>query len=263
MRWARFDHKGSVSFGIVEGDQIVPVDGSPFAEHVKSSESYSFAEVTFLPPVIPPTIYCAGHNYRDHIIKSAKRKGIEPVVPESPEFNYRAINALVGHEGDVVVPADCRSHSIHYEPELVIVIGKQTKNVSKEEATDCIFGYTIGNDISDRHWQKEDRTNWRAKNMDTFKPMGPWIETEVDPKDMQTIVRLNDQVMNEFRTYNVLFDAPTCVSALSQYMTLVPGDVIWMGSEGDSPDMQHGDINEIEVTGIGVLRNTFIFKHES
>ena len=263
MRWTRFKDGGTVSFGIVEGDQIVPVEGSPFETYKKLTESLRLGDVMLLPPVAPPTIYCAGHNYRDHIIKSAKRKGIEPVVPDSPGFNYRAINALVGHNGDVVVPADCRTHSVHYEPELVIVIGKQTKNVSRDEASDCIFGYTIGNDISDRHWQKEDRTNWRAKNMDTFKPMGPWIETDVAPKDMQTIVRLNGQVMNEFRTYNVLFDAPTCVSALSQYMTLVPGDVIWMGSEGDSPDMQHGDINEIEVTGIGVLRNTFIFKHES
>jgi 2-keto-4-pentenoate hydratase/2-oxohepta-3-ene-1,7-dioic acid hydratase in catechol pathway len=230
MRWARFKKGETVSFGIVEGDKILPVAGSPFAEHVRSDESFSFSDVIFLPPVAPPTIYCAGHNYRDHIFISAKRKGIEPVIPKNPEFGYRAINALIGHDNDVIVP------------------------------TDCIFGYTIGNDISDRHWQKEDRTNWRAKNIDTFKPMGPWIDTEANPDDMKTIVRLNDQVMNEFKTNNFLFDAATCISALSRYVRLVPGDVIWMGSEGDSPDMKPGDVNEIEITGIGVLRNTFKFE---
>jgi 2-keto-4-pentenoate hydratase/2-oxohepta-3-ene-1,7-dioic acid hydratase in catechol pathway len=251
MRWARFKKGETVSFGIVEGDKILPVAGSPFAEHVRSDESFSFSDVIFLPPVAPPTIYCAGHNYRDHIFISAKRKGIEPVIPKNPEFGYRAINALIGHDNDVIVPADSVTHGIHYEPELVVVIGK---------AANCIFGYTIGNDISDRHWQKEDRTNWRAKNIDTFKPMGPWIDTEANPDDMKTIVRLNDQVMNEFKTNNFLFDAATCISALSRYVRLVPGDVIWMGSEGDSPDMKPGDVNEIEITGIGVLRNTFKFE---
>jgi 2-keto-4-pentenoate hydratase/2-oxohepta-3-ene-1,7-dioic acid hydratase in catechol pathway len=260
MRWARFKVKDTVSFGIVEGDKINSVDGSPFTTFTRSQNYVPLNETQFLPPVLPPTIYCAGHNYRDHIFKSAKRKGIEPIIPKSPEFAYRAINALIGHDNNVQIPSDSASHSIHYEPELVVVIGKKAKNVSIKEAKTCIFGYTIGNDISDRDWQKKDRTNWRSKNMDTFKPMGPWIDTEVNLDAMTTIVRLNGEIMNKFKTYNVLFNAEACISALSRYVTLAPGDVIWMGSEGDSPDVQSGDINEIEITGIGVLRNKFVLE---
>jgi len=259
MRWARFEHNDIASFGIVEGEEIVMVTGNPFENYKKSEQTFAFKDVKFLPPVAPTTVFCAGHNYRDHIVKSAKRKGIEAIIPNEPEFGYRAVNALTGHGTDVVVPKDSKG-PIHYEPELVAVIGKTAKNVPKSEAKACVFGYTIGNDISERSWQISDRTNWRSKNIDTFKPMGPWIETDVDLDQMRTLVRVNGETMMDFETYDVLFDVETCISSLSRYVTLMPGDVIWMGSEGESINMKSGDINEIEITGIGVLRNTFTWQ---
>ena len=122
----------------------------------------------------------------------------------------------------------------------------------------CVFGYTIGNDVSERIWQASDRTFWRAKNSDTFKPMGPWIATEFDLAKAETQVRVNGAVTTRFATGDMLFDIPTIISRMSQYLTLYPGDVIWMGTDGHSPRLQHGDRVEVDITGLGVLRNTFV-----
>ena len=122
----------------------------------------------------------------------------------------------------------------------------------------CVFGYTIGNDISERTWQKNDRTFFRAKNTDTFKPMGPWIETELDLDAAMTTVRVNGMQTISFPTNEMLYSIPTFISRTSQYCTLYPGDVIWMGTDGTSPDIGHGDVVEIDITGIGTLRNRFV-----
>ena len=119
-------------------------------------------------------------------------------------------------------------------------------------------GYTIGNDVSERTWQADDRTLWRAKNADTFKPMGPWIDTDVDINVMDTIVRVNGEEVQNFKTNNMIFDIPTYISRMSQYMTLHPGDVIWMGTDGVGTNIMAGDVVEVELTGIGVLRNPVI-----
>jgi 2-keto-4-pentenoate hydratase/2-oxohepta-3-ene-1,7-dioic acid hydratase in catechol pathway len=146
---------------------------------------------------------------------------------------------------------------VQYEGELVVVIGKRARNLAKGEALSCVLGYTIGNDVSERTWQATDRTLWRAKNTDTFKPMGPWIETEVDLDRLETVVRVNGAEKTRFPTNGMLFDVPTYIATMSRYLTLYPGDVIWMGTEGQSPDLRDGDVVEVEITGIGVLRNPF------
>jgi 2-keto-4-pentenoate hydratase/2-oxohepta-3-ene-1,7-dioic acid hydratase in catechol pathway len=257
MRWSRFRYKERVSFGIVEAEKIIEVSGNPFEKYIKTDNHFCLNEVELLPPVIPKTIYCAGQNYLDHIVKSAKRKGLDPIIPQKPDFNYRAVNSLIGHEANILIPKDA-GEPLHFEAELVAVIGKKAKHVPKGEAASYIFGYTIGNDVSARNWQKTDRTHWRAKNTDTFKPMGPWIETDVDLNKMKTIVRVNGNILIEHQTCNFLFDVATCISFMTRYVTLFPGDVIWMGSEGESPNLKPGDRIEIEITGIGVLRNTFV-----
>jgi 2-keto-4-pentenoate hydratase/2-oxohepta-3-ene-1,7-dioic acid hydratase in catechol pathway len=122
----------------------------------------------------------------------------------------------------------------------------------------CVFGYTIGNDVSERTWQKADRGLWRAKNTDTFKPMGPWIETAVDLDGMETIVRVNGKESNRFRTNDMIFGIKAFIVEMTKYFTLWPGDVIWMGTDGASPDIKAGDVVEIEITGIGTLRNRFV-----
>ncbi len=147
---------------------------------------------------------------------------------------------------------------MHYEGELVVVIGKHAKNLSEADALSCVFGYTIGNDVSERSWQKNDRTFYRSKNTDTFKPMGPWIETNLDLDAAHTTVRLNGQPRTSFATNHMLFSIARFISATSRYNTFYPGDVMWMGTDGQSPDLVHGDVVEVDITGIGTLRNRFV-----
>jgi len=147
---------------------------------------------------------------------------------------------------------------VHYEGELVAVIGKRCRNVSVDEALDYVLGYTIGNDVSERTWQKSDRTLWRAKNCDTFKPMGPWIETDANLDAMTTRVRVNGRETTTFKTNDMIHGVALYISTISKYITLQPRDVIWMGTDGNSPDLRSGDVVEVEITGLGVLRNRFV-----
>jgi 2-keto-4-pentenoate hydratase/2-oxohepta-3-ene-1,7-dioic acid hydratase in catechol pathway len=139
-------------------------------------------------PVIPSTFFCVGVNYKDHVERMAARRGTKPSYPPRPDIGYRANNALIAHEENIVKPRDA-GEQFQYEGELVAVFGKRCRNVSKEQALDYVFGWTIGNDVSERTWQANDRTLWRAKNCDTFKPMGPWIVTDADLDAMVTTIR--------------------------------------------------------------------------
>ncbi len=257
MRWIRFTAGGTTSYGIVEGDRIAAVSGTPFGSWSKSGANHALADVKIELPVMPQTFYCAGLNYVEHVKEAANKRGEIPNIPERPEIGYRAQNALIAHEEDVVIPR-IATEKIHYEGELVVVIGKQAKHLTEENALSCVFGYTIGNDVSERTWQKMDRGLWRAKNTDTFKPMGPWIETDVDLDKMVTTVRLNGESRTTFQTNHMLFGIARFMSEMTKYMTLWPGDVIWMGTDGTSPDVRAGDVVEVEITGIGTLRNRFV-----
>ena len=257
MKWCRFQADGEVSYGIVEDDRVVQVSGSPFGTYTVSSTSHSLGAVKLLAPVIPPTFYAAGINYPEHITWAAQSVGTQPNIPKKADVGYRASNAIIAHNEDIVMPRDS-SGELQYEGELVAVIGKQAKHLSKEEALGCVLGYTIGNDVSERAWQREDRTLWRAKNSDTFKPMGPWIVTDLVPTNLDTTVRLNGRVVSQFNTGTMIFDTATYISEMSRYMTLYPGDVLWMGTEGDSENMVPGDVIEIQISGIGTLRNRVV-----
>ena len=138
------------------------------------------------------------------------------------------------------------------------MIGRKAKNLSESEALSCVLGWTIGNDMSERTWQAGDRTLWRAKNADTFKPMGPWIETDFDLDAAQTMVRVNGTEQIRFRTNSMIYGPATFISRMSRYLTLYPGDVVWMGTEGVPENLKHGDTVEIEITGIGTLRNPVV-----
>ena len=257
MRWARVEHEDTVSYAIVEGDRVEVVDGDPFGGSERTGTVVSLDQVQLLVPVVPKTFYAAGLNYVDHITEQAKIAGREPNIPEKPDIGYRANNALIAHGEAIVIPKDA-TELVQYEGELVAVIGKQAKNLSEEDALSCVLGYTIGNDVSEWTWQRTDRTLWRAKNTDTFKPMGPWIETEVDLDALRTTIRLNDEEVISFDTNDMLFGVATYISAMSQYLTLFPGDVVWMGTEGAAKNMKPGDIVEVEISGIGTLRNPIV-----
>jgi 2-keto-4-pentenoate hydratase/2-oxohepta-3-ene-1,7-dioic acid hydratase in catechol pathway len=254
MKWCRFTANGSTSYGIIEGETVHEVSGSPFGEHSKTGASHSLGAVQLEVPVIPPTFYAAGINYPEHVTWAANMRGEEPNLPKRADVGYRAINALVPHGHDIIVPADA-TEQLQYEGELVVVMGKTCRNVSETEALDYVLGYTIGNDVSERTWQRNDRTMWRAKNTDTFKPMGPWIVTDLNPDDFHVIIRVNDHVVGEYDVATALFGVRHYISEMSKYLTLVPGDVLWMGTEGATENMKDGDLCDIEISDIGTLSN--------
>ena len=254
MKWCRYTANGATSYGIIEGETVHEVSGSPFGEHAKTGASHDLGAVHLEVPVIPPTFYAAGINYPEHVTWAAHMRGQEPDLPKKADVGYRAVNALVPDGHDIVVPADA-TEELQYEGELVVVIGKTCRNVSETEALDYVLGYTIGNDVSERTWQRNDRTMWRAKNTDTFKPMGPWIVTGLNPDDLHVVIRVNDRVVGEYDVATALFGVRTYISEMSKYLTLVPGDVLWMGTEGATENMKDGDLCEIEISDIGTLSN--------
>lgn len=206
------------------------------------------------PPVIPRNFYAAGLNYLAHI-EWANGRGASHEVPQQPDIGYRAASALVGSGDDIVIPADSPG-PLEYEGELVAVIGRKARNVSEEEALACVRGYTLGNDISERSWQKSDRTLWRAKSADTFKPMGPRIVSGIDPMNQVIEVRVNGRSVSRYNTKGMIFGVARYISRMSRYVTLHPDDVIWFGCDGPTePALKDGDLVEVVNEAIGVLAN--------
>ena len=206
------------------------------------------------PPVIPGNFYAAGLNYRAHI-EWANSRGGNYKVPDQADIGYRSNNALIGSGQDIVIPADSRG-PVEYEGELVAVIGRTAKNVSEREALDYVRGYTLGNDVSERSWQKSDRTLWRAKNADTFKPMGPRIVPGIDPMNQVIEVRINGRTVSSYNTKGMIFSVAQYISRMSRYVTLHPDDVIWFGCDGPTvPALKDGDLVEVVNAAIGVLAN--------
>jgi len=207
------------------------------------------------PPVIPGNFYAAGLNYRAHIEWANQAKGTNYKVPERADIGYRSNNALIGSGHDIVIPKDSTG-PVEFEGELVAVIGKRVKNVSEKEALDCVAGYTLGNDVSERTWQRSDRTLWRAKNSDAFKPMGPRIVPGIDPMNLVIEVRINGKTVSSYNTKGMIFGVAHFISRMSQYLTLHPNDVIWFGCDGATePALQPGDVVEVVNEAIGVLAN--------
>jgi 2-keto-4-pentenoate hydratase/2-oxohepta-3-ene-1,7-dioic acid hydratase in catechol pathway len=257
MRWARFDQNGTPTYCIIEGDTLIPVRGSPFATWERTADRRRLADVKLLIPFQPVMFYACGMNYAEHVREVAAKLGREPNLPAQPDIGYRANNALIAQDEPIVIPRDA-TDKVQYEGELVVVIGRKCKHLTPEDALSAVFGYTIGNDVSERTWQRSDRTLWRAKNTDTFKPMGPWIETNVDLESLVTKVRLNGKQLIAFNTNHMIFGVVDFLVAMTKYLTLYPGDMVWMGTEGATQDMKHGDVCEIEISGIGTLRNPVV-----
>ena len=254
MRWARIELNGAPRYAVIEGDTVIPVNGSPFESWDRTAQRLKLDDVKLLVPVIPPTFYAAGLNYEEHIREVAAKVGQPPNLPAAADIGYRANNALIAHDETIVIPADA-TDQVQYEGELVVVIGQKCKNLTRENALSAVLGYTIGNDVSERTWQKADRTLWRAKNTDTFKPMGPWIETDVKLEDLVTKIRLNGKELIQFPTNRMIFGVVDFLVNMTTCLTLYPGDMVWMGTEGATANMKHGDTIEVEITGIGTLRN--------
>jgi 2-keto-4-pentenoate hydratase/2-oxohepta-3-ene-1,7-dioic acid hydratase in catechol pathway len=255
MIWCRVEEAGRPVYGLVEDGYVTTVTGGPFGSYERSNRRISLAGLRLLPPVIPGTFFCAGLNYRAHAERAA---GGGHQAPTRPEVGYRANNALTGHLAPIVRPSDC-DEPLVAEGELVAVIRKPVRHATPEQARDAILGWTIGNDVSARGWQRSDRTFWRCKNSDTFKPMGPFIVTpdEVDPLAATTTVRVDGEVKASFPTGDMLFGPYEYISAISRYITLSPGDVLWLGTD-ETATVVPGQVAEITIDGIGTLANPVI-----
>lgn len=255
MRWCRLQIDGRAVYGVVEGEDVVALRGSPLSVHRRTRTRVPLAQATLLVPIVPANFYAIGLNYRAHIEWAAQRHGLAVKVPEQPDVGYRSPNALIPTGADIVIPADS-SGPVEYEGELVAVVGRQAKHLSEAEALTCLAGYTLGNDVSERAWQRTDRTLWRAKNTDTFKPMGPFVVSGLDPMAQRIAVRINGRIVSEYDTGAMLFGVAQYIARMTRYATLYPGDVIWFGCDGPTePGLQPGDLVEVVNDAIGVLAN--------
>lgn len=255
MKIARFRADRRVAYGVVNGRDLTEIRGSIYSRFRMTDTRHNLVDVKLLPPTEPMEIWGPGLNFADHLAFAASVLGQEnPQAPQHPEPWLKARSSLAGPGDTIIIPKDSGGE-VHYEGEAVAVIGKSCRRVSPSEARRFILGYTCGNDVSERTWQKQDWTFWRAKGADTFAPVGPWIETDIDPQGLELIVRLNGEEVQRAHTRHMLFTFPEIVSYISQQVTLHPGDLVFSGSAGVTRAMRPGDTVEVEIPGIGVLRN--------
>lgn len=257
MRWCRFEYRDGASYGIIEGDKIIPVAGSPFSQFERLKARVSLSRAKLLAPVEKPVFYATSRNYRKNLQDSIGRSNRIFAVSEA-WAGYRAASAITGPEADVVIPADCPD-DVYFQGELVVVVGKKARHLTHQEAWDAIFGYTIGNDVTCDTWATTDTRAWRGKNIDTWKPLGPWIETGLNVNKAICRVRYNGKEIVKWNVNEWYFSPADVLVAITRYITINPGDILMMGTEGErSPYVKHGDTVEIEVGGLGKLRNRFV-----
>jgi 2-keto-4-pentenoate hydratase/2-oxohepta-3-ene-1,7-dioic acid hydratase in catechol pathway len=262
VRIARFTTGDGASFGVVEGDGSDPasdgggltvrrIEGHPFAPFQVVGDPQPLADVRLLAPVLPRSkVVGIGRNYAAH----AAELGHD--VPAEPLMFIKPNTSVVGPNDPVFYPP--QSSNVHYEGELAVVIGRLCRDVPVESVKDVIYGYTIGNDVTARDLQRSDVQFTRAKGFDSFCPLGPWIETDLDTSDLRVTTHLNGEVKQDGRTNDMIFDVATLVAYVSSVMTLLPGDVILTGTpEGVGP-MAVGDEVEVAITGIGTLTNKVV-----
>ena len=251
MKFVRYREEGKAVYGRVEGEKVIEVTGLPFQGALQpvseTGHSRNLQGLKLLWPCEPSKILAVGLNYRSHL-EAQKR-----TAPTKPEIFVVPVSALLKPEGEIRIPIGAQN--VQLEGELVIVIGKETGCVSPTDAEKHIFGFTCGNDVSERYWQKNDLQWWRAKGCDTFAPLGPAIVTDFDWRNGRIETRLNGNMAQSGKFSELLFDPTVIVSHVSQYITLFPGDVIYSGTPGDTPALKAGDVIEIEIPGIGILRN--------
>ena len=247
-QYVRYHYQGRTSYGILDGDTIRELEGDLFSAPRVTGKTLRSLDVTLLPPCEPSKVIAVGLNYRSHL-------GDRP-VPAYPGLFAKYPSSLIGHGDPIVMPVD--AENLHFEGELVVVIGKKAQKVSVDDAPAYIFGVTAGNDVSERTWQQADLQWLRAKASDTFGPIGPAIVTGLDYRDLLIESRLNGEVQQSGRTKDLIFGVDEIVSYVSQYITLLPGDLIFTGTPGRTKAMKPGDRIEVEVAGVGVLINTVV-----
>ena len=246
--YVKYETAGRVAWGLLEGETIRELQGNVFESAKPNGRTVKLADVKLLPPADAKKVIAAGLNYRSHIGEQtpAKYVGLFAKMPTS----------LIGHNADIIYPAD--ANTVHYEAEVCVVIGKRAKNIAEAAVKDHIFGIAPCNDVSERGWQKADLQWFRAKGSDTFGPIGPSVVRGTDYNHLTLIGRHNGKVVQESTTDLLIFSIDNIVSYVSRYVTLEPGDVIFTGTPGTTQAMKPGDTFEVEIKGVGVLRNKVV-----
>ncbi|RJP26066.1 MAG: FAA hydrolase family protein [Candidatus Abyssobacteria bacterium SURF_5] len=247
MKICRYRLKNKVEFGIVEDSEIIVLAGDPLKKIEKKNVKRALAEVALLPPTQPSKVVAVGLNYQEHIDETGMEK------PEAPILFIKPSTAVIAHNEPILYPKTATR--VDYEAELGVVIGKKCKHVSVGEAASVIFGYTCLNDVTERFMQMKDGQWTRAKSFDTFCPIGPWMETDMEPSGLRVEAYLNGERKQSATTEMFIFKIDELISFISGVMTLLPGDVIATGTPSGIGPMEPGDSIEIRVENIGSLIN--------
>ena len=248
-KYARYEAHGETAYGLLEGDVVKQLTAPPFEDHQVTDHTHPLSEVRLLAPVVPSKVVAIGLNYKSHL------GGREP--PQVPEPFLKTTSSVIGTGSPIVIPRDATKEGVKIQPEaeLTVVIGKTCKGATRANALSYVLGYTCGNDVSAREWQRNDLQWWRAKSSDTFTPLGPFIVTDLDPSKLHITARISGETVQDQSTSDLLYDVPTIIEFVTRAMTLVPGDVIMTGTPGRPGDIHAGDTVEIEIDEIGVLSN--------
>lgn len=247
--YVRYEQGGKISWGELKGDMIHQLSNAPYLDGMATGETVNRASVKLMAPVDPRDVYMTGFNYEDHIPEGQK-------TTTYPGLFMVPAGTLIGPEDDIIHPID--SEVIGYEAETVIVIGKRADNVSAQDASDYIFGVTAGNDVSARDWIPADIQWFRGKGAKGFNSVGPALVTGLDYKNLNLTARLNGEVRQRGNTSKMIHNFDKMVSYISKYFVLNPGDLIWSGTIGTSETLHVGDIYEVEIDGVGILKNKII-----
>jgi len=247
MRIVRFRKGSDTYYGIVEGGIVNELKGDIFSRYERTGRKYPIDELKILAPCEPTKIVALGLNYRSHA------EELRMKLPDEPLLFLKPSTSVIGPDEDIIYPP--MSHRIDYEAELGVVIGEETKGVSEDKAKEYILGYTCFNDVTARDLQKKDKQFTRSKGFDTFAPIGPWIEMELDPTNLKVESYLNGELKQSGTTADLMFSVYQLVSFISKVMTLLPGDVIATGTPAGIGSMKVGDTIEIVIERIGTLRN--------
>lgn len=242
--FVRYEQNGTVSWGELQGTTIHQLTDAPYLGGTHTGQTVAQSAVKLKAPVDPELVVMTALNFRSHITG-------EPAA--YPGLFIVPANSIIGPDEAMVIPAD--SINFHYEAEAIVVIGKRAENVALEDARDYIFGVTAGNDGSARDWQGADLQWTRAKGSKTFNAVGPKIVTDINPNELQIEGRLNGERRQGENTSDMLYNFDYMVSYISRYFTLEPGDLVWSGTMGRTQQMVGGDVYEVEVEGVGILRN--------
>ncbi|MFA5117631.1 MAG: fumarylacetoacetate hydrolase family protein [Candidatus Omnitrophota bacterium] len=250
MRIARFLYKRRISWGVIENNDISVLKNHPFARFELTGERIALSKVLLCSPACPSKIILVGLNYRDHA------RELEMDVPREPVIFLKPPSALIAHRENIIYPRGVKR--LDYEAELALVIKKEGRFIKEKDACDHILGYGCLNDVTARDLQKRDGQWTRAKSFDTFCPFGPWLETKLQTRELLITAYLNGRVKQASSTSNLIFAVPFLVSYISRVMTLLPGDIISTGTPPGVGKMKNRDIIEIEIEGIGRLRNQVV-----